>query len=643
MKKGTHTVGVQRQYNDTAGRIENAGVAGTEVAQGGNRSCPARRAWHHGTMTDGGEHVHSGPPRRRNSSVGAPAKQAEHRASPARASFPPGPASNARLLWLQSTTGNTATRRLVPNVSRTGLPSLQRGPGSPAPAPGVTPPSPAPPVAPPSSDNRLAFVREEGLNLRAAPDQASNSMAQLPFGTRVHVIEDELLHPEWQKVTTPAAAVGFLYAKRVHFPPPDLIARDPGTTMFRVRSGQTFWGLVKEQYGIEGNESTADQNINHFINAIRVVNKGDAFIVHTDWLDDIGNWLISGRDASDTLLKAGYDLWIPSFGVAAAMDVGSGTVTGEAARIVKKIEQKIEDFCTACSAAVQYVPEAITRHAGEAAMGLVTGLIDFAIDAAKILAVSTAVGALIGALFGGVGAVPGAEIGFEIGLMILEYYGLAMLIEAILRMAGSLVTQLGSFISQVWNANGDAKRLDTAGKTLADALGILVSALLMALAAYLMKKGGDALAKSKFAGKVGETQLARWLADRQKMKTTTETLGSKKNAAPSGGTEPLPELRQKYIGEVEALLRRRDAMRAAGESPETIARTLHAERRELGVKYKDLTPEPLRSQIYARNAEKYGDPLGPSIEWLRSRGKSWEAIIESATRSGGADLGLGKK
>jgi len=81
-------------------------------------------------------------------------------------------------------------------------------------------------------------------------------------------------------------------------------------------------------------------------------------------------------------------------------------------------------------------------------------------------------------------------------------------------------------------------------------------------------------------------------------------------------------------------------MRAAGSSPETIARTLHAERRALGVRYKDMTPEQLRQQIYQRNMEKYGDPLGPSVEWLRARGKSWEDIIESASRTGGTDLGF---
>ena len=38
--------------------------------------------------------------------------------------------------------------------------------------------------------------------------------------------------------------------------------------------------------------------------------------------------------------------------------------------------------------------------------------------------------------------------------------------------------------------------------------------------------------------------------------------------------------------------------------------------------------------------QKYGDKLGPTIEWLQSKGKSWTQIIESATRTGGKDLGL---
>jgi len=81
-------------------------------------------------------------------------------------------------------------------------------------------------------------------------------------------------------------------------------------------------------------------------------------------------------------------------------------------------------------------------------------------------------------------------------------------------------------------------------------------------------------------------------------------------------------------------------MRAAGATPEQVARQLHQMRRELGVKYKSLTPPEKLEEIYTRNLQKYGDKLGPSIEWLRSKGKSWEQIIESASRSGGKDLGF---
>jgi len=51
-------------------------------------------------------------------------------------------------------------------------------------------------------------------------------------------------------------------------------------------------------------------------------------------------------------------------------------------------------------------------------------------------------------------------------------------------------------------------------------------------------------------------------------------------------------------------------------------------------------PAPQPEAIYARNLEKYGDKLGPTVDWLRAKGKSWEEIIESASRSGGKDLGF---
>jgi hypothetical protein len=75
-------------------------------------------------------------------------------------------------------------------------------------------------------------------------------------------------------------------------------------------------------------------------------------------------------------------------------------------------------------------------------------------------------------------------------------------------------------------------------------------------------------------------------------------------------------------------------MRGDAASSETIARTAHTERRRLTADFKALTPEPWGSRIQARTLADYGDPVGPAIETLWARGKSWDDIIDSATRPG---------
>lgn len=104
--------------------------------------------------------------------------------------------------------------------------------------------------------------------------------------------------------------------------------------------------------------------------------------------------------------------------------------------------------------------------------------------------------------------------------------------------------------------------------------------------------------------------------------------------------EDLRLLRASYVREVNLLGSVRVILKKNGANEEAIARTLHNMRRELGVKYKNLTPVENRNIIYARNIEKYGDKLGPTVDWLREQGHSWEEIAESATRTGGKDLGL---
>lgn len=56
-------------------------------------------------------------------------------------------------------------------------------------------------------------------------------------------------------------------------------------------------------------------------------------------------------------------------------------------------------------------------------------------------------------------------------------------------------------------------------------------------------------------------------------------------------------------------------------------------RRSLGVKYKDMTDEPLRDYIYHVNIKRCADdPLGPTVEFLLNNGKAYTKIIFSASR-----------
>ncbi len=99
------------------------------------------------------------------------------------------------------------------------------------------------------------------------------------------------------------------------------------------------------------------------------------------------------------------------------------------------------------------------------------------------------------------------------------------------------------------------------------------------------------------------------------------------------------EIRQAYNDEVKQIGVRANARLCAGEDPETVARDAHRERREIGMKYKKLTPWPKRVMIYVRNiapkwmgGQGYDSIYGPSYEQLRRRGKTPEQIIESSSR-----------
>lgn len=100
----------------------------------------------------------------------------------------------------------------------------------------------------------------------------------------------------------------------------------------------------------------------------------------------------------------------------------------------------------------------------------------------------------------------------------------------------------------------------------------------------------------------------------------------------------MEKLRAEYERAVEAITHKVLAMRQSGIDKEAVARWAHAERQGLAQAYKDLTPEPLRSRIRERTIATYGQAAGPSIDYLRQQGKSWDQIADSAARPGRISL-----
>lgn len=103
----------------------------------------------------------------------------------------------------------------------------------------------------------------------------------------------------------------------------------------------------------------------------------------------------------------------------------------------------------------------------------------------------------------------------------------------------------------------------------------------------------------------------------------------------------LIQIRNGYNTEVQAIQRYVSSSKASGETLENIAKNAHSMRRNIGEKYKAMTPPNLRKEIYGRNIIEYKDELGPSFEDLVSNSigsgstlpKTYGNIIDSATRT----------
>ena len=101
----------------------------------------------------------------------------------------------------------------------------------------------------------------------------------------------------------------------------------------------------------------------------------------------------------------------------------------------------------------------------------------------------------------------------------------------------------------------------------------------------------------------------------------------------------LPTLRQQYVNKVDNLKLTVDNMLQSGTPIEDVGRYAYAARNDIKLWAREYTPPEVLQTINARNLNKPGyDQFGPKLDYLLQKGKSWEQILESATRSGGGDL-----
>ena len=140
-------------------------------------------------------------------------------------------------------------------------------------------------------------------------------------------------------------------------------------------------------------------------------------------------------------------------------------------------------------------------------------------------------------------------------------------------------------------------------------------------------EGGLALSKLAGAGKSLE-------ASNNAIKPRWDNAVSKVD----GDFGNLPTLRQAYVQEVYDLQQSINSMRAAGTSTEDVAKFAYSERVNIKTKYRASTPPDILQAINERNMQKYGNEIGPTFDDLVSKGKSYDQIIDSATRTGGGDL-----
>ncbi|MGE6763379.1 SH3 domain-containing protein [Corallococcus interemptor] len=355
----------------------------------------------------------------------------------------------------------------------------------------------------------VMWNKTPALQLRSSPEQGDNVLGTLAFNTPVQVVAQ--MPGGWLSVSTRDGRVGFVSGDYVWSAPRHPMP-EPNARLHRVVSGVkgTAIAIAEAYYGDIARAWGAD--LRFFVAVLAQVNRRAIPNSTAGW--------------KSLEFKADTYIWIPSKefaqGLRGTVNTGSYSfntldVLGIASGL-QRVGELLDDIAQAIRLSLQYIPQAVAKHVEQALRTVLIALLEMAVGAILLLAICTAVGAALGALAGGAGAAPGAAAGFEVGLALLEWVGLAFLAKWVFDSLKKIGAAFGKFLGKVWDARGNAQRLDEAARELAETIGVLAGVLVEALAMWVAAKGAGAALKALKGTAVekafGSTRLSSWLKER---------------------------------------------------------------------------------------------------------------------------------
>ncbi|WNG17668.1 SH3 domain-containing protein [Cystobacter fuscus] len=355
----------------------------------------------------------------------------------------------------------------------------------------------------------VMWNKTPALRLRSSAAQGSNVIGSLAFNTPVQISAH--LPGGWLSVSTRDGRMGFVSADYVWSAPQHPMP-EPNARLHQVAKGVpgTAIAIAEKYYGDIAR--TWGSDLRFFVAVLAAANRRPIPSTTSGW--------------KSLAFQADELIWIPSQTFAKGMrgKVNSGSYSYNTldtlglASAFQRVDQFLGDLGQSIRLSLQYIPKAVAQHVEQSLRTVLVSLLEMAVGAILFLAICTAVGAALGALAGGAGAAPGAAAGYEIGLALLEWMGLAFLAKWIVDSLSRIGSAFAKFLGQVWQARGDARKLDQAARELANVIGILAGVVVEALTLWVAAKGVTAALKALKGTAVekafGETRLASWLKAR---------------------------------------------------------------------------------------------------------------------------------